>query len=159
MLMFRPVGTKPLDKLLGLTGYAIKRPCGTLNAQRISYAATSHLESVMDNEKKPDVQKTEEPKKDIGEVVGDLIVGGVTVLAHSTAEAVVNRVRKAAAKTAPVKAVAKVVKKAKTSAAKSKAAKRKKKATKKSGTKSAGKKAGKKSAKRTKKKTSKRMKR
>jgi hypothetical protein len=41
-----------------------------------------------------------------------LVVGEVTVLAHSAAEAVVNRVRKAAAKTAPVKAVAKVVKKA-----------------------------------------------
>jgi hypothetical protein len=70
----------------------------------------------MDTEKKPD-ENTEKPKQDIGEVVGDLIVSGATVLAHSAAEAIVKRVRKSAAKTAPVKAVAKVVKKAKKSAA------------------------------------------
>ena len=105
----------------------------------------------MDNEKKPDVQKTEEPKKDIGEVVGDLVVGGVTVLAHSAAEAVVNRVRKAAAKTASGKAVTKVVKKAKKSAATSKGVKHKKNRARKPGAKSAGTTAGKKSAKRTKK--------
>ena len=66
----------------------------------------------MDTEKKPSQQAGEEPKKDIGEIVGDLVVSGATVLAHSAAEAVVKRVRKAAAKAAPVKAVAKVVKKA-----------------------------------------------
>ena len=71
----------------------------------------------MDTEKKPSQQAGEEPKKDIGEIVGDLVVSGATVLAHSAAEAVVKRVRKAAAKAAPVKAVAKVVKKSKRSAA------------------------------------------
>ena len=81
----------------------------------------------MDTEKKPNEPAVDEPKKDIGEMVGDLVVSGATVLAHSAAEAVVKRVRKAAAKTAPVKAVAKIVKKAKKSGATSKAAKSKNK--------------------------------
>jgi hypothetical protein len=63
----------------------------------------------MDTEKKPD-ENTEKPKQDMGEVISDLIVSGATVLAHTAAEAVVGRVKKAAAKTAPVKAAAKAVK-------------------------------------------------
>jgi hypothetical protein len=62
----------------------------------------------MDIEKKPG-EKPEQPKQDIAQIVGDLVVSGATVLAHSAAEAMVKRVRKAAAKTAQVKAVAKVV--------------------------------------------------
>ena len=49
-----------------------------------------------------DTEKTEksadQPKQDIGEIVGDLIVSGATVLANTAAKAVVKRVRKAAAK-------------------------------------------------------------
>ena len=74
----------------------------------------------MDTEKKPD-ENTEKPKQDMGEVMSDLIVNGATVLAHTAAEAVVGRVKKAAAKTAPVKAVAKAVKKAKKSVSRKKA--------------------------------------
>jgi hypothetical protein len=101
-------------------------------------------------------ENTEKPKQDIGEVVGDLIVSGATVLAHSAAEAIVKRVRKSAAKTAPVKAVAKVVKKAKKSAAPKTAKKKAKKVSKKSDNKSAGKKTAKKSAKKNTKKKSQR---
>ena len=82
----------------------------------------------MDTKKKPNEQAAEQPKNDIGEIVGDLVVSGATVLAHSAAEAVVKRVRKAAAKTAPAKAVAKIVKKAKKSGAAPKASKSKRKA-------------------------------
>jgi hypothetical protein len=85
------------------------------------------MEGFVDTEKKPN-QDTEQPKQDIGQMVGDLVVSGATVLAHSAVEAVVKRVRKATAKTGPVKAVAKAVKKAKKSAdasrAKSKKAKK-----------------------------------
>jgi methylthioribose-1-phosphate isomerase len=71
------------------------------------------MEGFMDTEKKPDEQKTDESKKqDVGEIVGDLVVSGATVLAHSAAEAVVKRVKKAAAKSAPVKAVKRAAKKA-----------------------------------------------
>ena len=89
----------------------------------------------VDTEKKPDEQKTDQPKQDLGEIVGDLVVSGATLLAHSAAETVVKRVKKAAAKLAPVEAVKKVAKKAKKSAAGTKAAKAKKakKASKKSG--------------------------
>jgi len=107
----------------------------------------------MDTEKKP--EDTEKPKQDIGQIVGDLVVSGATVLAHSAAEAIVKRVRKAAGKTVPVKAVAKVVKKAKRSAAVGKATATKKakakKAPKKSSKKSVAKKAPKPSAKKSKK--------
>ena len=67
----------------------------------------------MDTEKKPDEQKTDQPKQNIGEIVGDLVVSGATLLAHSAAETVVKRVKKAAAKLAPIEAVKKVPKKAK----------------------------------------------
>ena len=59
----------------------------------------------MDTEKKPDEQKTDQPKQDLGEIVGDLVVSGATLLAHSVAETVVKRVKIAAAKLAPVEAV------------------------------------------------------
>jgi hypothetical protein len=110
----------------------------------------------VDTEKKPDEQKTDQPKQDIGEIVGDLVVSGATLLTHSVAETVVKRVKKAAAKLAPVEAVKKVEKKAKKSAAGTKVTKAKK-ASKKSGPKkSTGKKAAKKSSKKTtRKKTSK----
>jgi hypothetical protein len=80
----------------------------------------------VDTEKKPDEQKTDQPKQDIGEIVGDLVVSGATLLAHSVAETVVKRVKKAAAKLAPVEAVNKVEKKAKKSAAGTKVTKPKK---------------------------------
>ena len=109
------------------------------------------LESFMDTEKKPD-ENTDKPKQDMGEVISDLIVSGATVLAHTAAEAVVGRVKKAAAKTAPVKAAAKAVKKAKKSVSKKKA----KKAPKKSGSKkNVAKKTAKKTAKKSSKKTKK----
>ena len=115
------------------------------------------VEAPVDTEKKPDEQKTDQPKQDIGEIVGDLVVSGVTLLAHSAAETVVKRVKKAAAKLAPVEAVKKVPKKAKKSAAGTKAAKTKKAKNKKSGPKkSTGKKAAKKSSKKTTRKKSKR---
>jgi hypothetical protein len=44
----------------------------------------------VDTEKKPN-QDTEQPKQDIGQMVGDLVVSGATVLAHSAVEAVVKR--------------------------------------------------------------------
>ena len=53
----------------------------------------------MDTSKKSSEAIGEEQKKDIGEIVGDLVVSGATVLAHTAAQAVVKRVRKAAAKT------------------------------------------------------------
>ena len=94
----------------------------------------------MDTEKKPnepdaDQPKPEQPNQNIGDIVGDLVVSGATMLANTAAKAVVNRVKKAAGKTKPIKAVAKAVKKAKTSAAAPKATKGKKakKALKKTG--------------------------
>jgi hypothetical protein len=54
-------------------------------------------EGPMDSEKNPDDYK--EPKQDLGQIVGDIVVSGATVLAHSGAEAVVKRVRNAAART------------------------------------------------------------
>ena len=117
------------------------------------------LEDLMDTEKKPDEPSAEKPKQDVGQIVGDLVVSGATVLAHSAAEAVVKRVRKAAAKTRPVKAMAKAAKKARKSAPTSKAGKSKKakKAPHKSSArKGARRKAAKKSTKRTNKKKSKR---
>lgn len=114
----------------------------------------------METEKKPnepdaDQPKPEQPNQNIGDIVGDLVVSGATMLANTAAKAVVNRVKKAAGKTKPINAVAKAVKKAKTSAAAPKATKGKKakKALKKTGKKSAGKKAGKKSAKKSTKKS------
>jgi hypothetical protein len=117
------------------------------------------LENLMDTEKKPDEPSAEKPKQDVGQIVGDLVVSGATVLAHSAAEAVVKRVRKAAAKTRPVKAVGKAVKKARRSAPASKASKNKKAkktSNQSSATKRAGRKATKKSATRATKKKSKR---
>src|SRR6187551_3788032 len=64
----------------------------------------------LDAEKKSEKEK--QPTQDIGTIVGDLVVSGATMLAHSAAEAVVERVKKAAADTTPVRAVAKVIKKA-----------------------------------------------
>ena len=61
----------------------------------------------MDTEKKPNEQKADQPKQDIGEIVGDLVVSGATLLAHSAAESVVKRVKKVVAKSAPVEAVKK----------------------------------------------------
>ena len=79
----------------------------------------------MDTEK-PE-KSADQPKQDIGEIVGDLIVSGATVLANTAGKAVVKRVRKAAAKTTAVKTVAKAVnKKANKSSAVSKVAKGKK---------------------------------
>src|SRR3954451_22291670 len=106
------------------------------------------LEDAMDTEKKPDGATTDQPNPSIGDVVGNLVVSGATVLANTAAKAVVGRVKKAAAKSAPVKAVTKAVKKAKQSAAGAKAAKTKKankakKAAKKSGAKKSAKKAAK----------------
>ena len=82
----------------------------------------------MDTEKKSEKEK--QPTQDIAAIVGDLVVSGATMLAHSAAEAVVKRVKKAAADSAPVQAVAKVVKKAKKSPSGVKAATKKGKATK-----------------------------
>ena len=103
-------------------------------------------------------RKTDQPKQDLGEIVGDLVVSGATLLAHSAAETVVKRVKKAAAKLAPIEAVKKVPKKAKKSAAGTKVAKAKKakKASKKSGPKKSAGKAAKKSSKKTTRKKSKR---
>ena len=105
----------------------------------------------MDTEKKPDEQQRDQPKQDLGEIVGDLVVSGAILLAHSAAETMVKRVNKAAAKLAPVEAVKNVAKKAKKSAAGTKVAKARKakRASKKSGpTRSTGK-AAKKSSKKT----------
>ena len=44
----------------------------------------------MDTEK-PE-KSADQPKQDIGELVGDLVVSGATVLAHTAAKAVVKRV-------------------------------------------------------------------
>ena len=68
----------------------------------------------MDTEKKPN--------ENVGDMVGDLVVSGATMLANTAAKAVVSRVKKAAAKSPAVKAVARTVKKAKKSAAGVKAA-------------------------------------
>jgi hypothetical protein len=106
----------------------------------------------VDTEKKPDEQKTDQPKQDLGEIVGDLVVSGATLLAHSAAETVVKRVKKAAAELVPVEAVKNVAKK---SAAGTKVAeaKKTKKASKKSGPKKSTGKAAKKSSKKTPKKS------
>ena len=50
----------------------------------------------MDTEKKPGEQ-TGQPKPEIGEMVGDLVVSSATILANSAAKAVVSRFKKAAA--------------------------------------------------------------
>ena len=54
----------------------------------------------MDTEKKPEGETT--PKPAIADVVGDLVVSGATVLANSAAQAIVGRVKKAAAKSREV---------------------------------------------------------
>ena len=115
-------------------------------SERIGYAVTSPTANrggqPMDTEKKSEKEK--QPTQDIAAIVGDLVVSGATMLAHSAAEAVVKRVKKAAADSAPVQAVAKVVKKAKKSPSGVKTAATKKgkatKASRKSGTKKVGKK-------------------
>ena len=96
----------------------------------------------MDNEKKPHEQAGQ-PKPDIADMVGDLVIGTATAIAHSAATAVVNRVKKASrkrrapaigkAKTAATKAatptakkaIKKAVRKAAKKAAKKSAVKRK----------------------------------
>jgi hypothetical protein len=50
----------------------------------------------MDTEKKPKVEP-------ISEVIGDIVISGATLLAHSAAEAVVSRVKRAAKKSPAVK--------------------------------------------------------
>jgi hypothetical protein len=112
----------------------------------------------VDTEKKSGERKTDQSKQDLGEIVGDLVVSGATLLAHSAAETVVKRVKKAAAKLAPVEAAKKIPKKAKKSSAGIKVAKAKKakKASKKSGPKKSTPKAAKKSSKKTTRKKSKR---
>ena len=67
----------------------------------------------MDTEKKP--EEPEKSKQNVGDIVGDLVVSGATVLTNTAAKAVVSRVKKAAAKTKPAKAVARAVKTAKKS--------------------------------------------
>jgi hypothetical protein len=104
------------------------------------------MEIAMDTDKKP--QEKTDGSKDIGDMVGDLVVSGATVLAHSAATAIVKRVKKAATKSAPVKAAAKAVSKARKSAAARKTGKRKK-ASKKSRSTGTEKKAVKKSAKKS----------
>jgi hypothetical protein len=59
----------------------------------------------VNTEKKPDEQKKDQPKHDLGEIVGNLVVSGAVLLAHSAAETVIKRVKKAAEKLAPVEAV------------------------------------------------------
>ena len=107
----------------------------------------------MDTEKKQSDEPAEQAKQNIGDLVGELVVSGATVLANSAAKAVVSRVKKAAAKSPPAKAMAKAVKKARKSLAtskppKSKKSKKVKSARKQSSAKGAGKRVGKKSAKR-----------
>jgi|SRR4051812_34012527 hypothetical protein len=116
------------------------------------------VEGPMNTEKKPDDQKSNQPKQDIRDIVGDLVVSGATLLAHSAAETVVEQIKKAAAKLAPVKADKEVVKKAKKSAAGTKVAKAKKakKPKKASESERSGMKAAKKSSKKTTRKKSKR---
>jgi hypothetical protein len=82
-----------------------------------------------------------QPTPDIGAIVGDLVVSGATFLAHSAAEAVVKRVKKAAADTARWQAVAKIVKKAKKSVTRVKAAVTRKTKARKASSKSGSKKA------------------
>ncbi len=85
----------------------------------------------MDTEKKPEAE--EGKPATVADTVGDLVVSAATVLAHTAAEAVVGRVKKAAAKTKPVRAVEQAAKKAKKAAPKTKKAapKKAKKASKK----------------------------
>ena len=55
---------------------------------------------------KSETEKTEQSKKTeqpISDIVGDLVVSAATVIAHSAAEAVVGRVKKAAKKSAVAK--------------------------------------------------------
>src|SRR5258708_36500413 len=77
---------------------------------------TSDIEVVMDTEKKPG-GRTDQPKPEIGEVVGDLVVSTATVLANSSAKAVATRFKKAAAKSPPAKTVSRAVKKTRKSPA------------------------------------------
>jgi hypothetical protein len=96
----------------------------------------------MDNEKKPGEQASPS-KADIGDMVGDLVIGTATAIAHSAATAVVDRVKKASKRRAPA-----AIRKAKTAAKKAvtpKAKKAVKKAVRKAA-KKAAKKAVKKSA-------------
>ena len=105
----------------------------------------------MDTEKKPAEPEAEQPKQNVGDLVGDLVVSGATMLANTAAKAVVSRVKKAAAKSRPAKAAATVVRKAKKSkAAKSRKAKTGTKASKKTKQKLAKKSAKKRSAKKSK---------
>jgi hypothetical protein len=63
---------------------------------------------------KSETETTEQPKKTeqpISDIVGDLVVSAATVIAHSAAEAVVGRVKKAAKKSAVAKKAKAVVKK------------------------------------------------
>ena len=86
----------------------------------------------MDTEKKHEAE--EGKPATVADTVGDLVVSAATVLAHTAAEAVVGRVKKAAAKTKPVRAVEQAAKKAKKAApkkAKMPAPKKAKKASKK----------------------------
>jgi hypothetical protein len=112
----------------------------------------------MDAEKTSDEQKADQPKQDIREIVGNLVVSGAALLAHAAAETVVERVKQAAVKLAPVESDKKVVKKAKKSPAGTEAARAKKaKNASKSGTKkSSGIKAAKRSSKKTNRKKSER---
>src|ERR1044072_6469134 len=103
----------------------------------------------MDTEKKPEVPEAEQPKpeskQNVGDIVGDLVVSGATMLANTAATAVVNQVKKAAAKSKPAKAVARAVTTAKKSgAAKTAEGKKARKSSAKASTK-----AGQKSATRT----------
>jgi hypothetical protein len=59
------------------------------------------MENDMDTEKKP--EEPEKSKQNVGDIVGDLVVSGATVLANTAAKAVVSRVKKAAAKSKPAK--------------------------------------------------------
>jgi hypothetical protein len=105
----------------------------------------------------PDEKKTE--KQPIADMVGDLVVSAATVIAHSAAEAVVNRVKTVAKKKAPKKPAATVAKKAKAVAKKvvPRTAKRGKKTKSPPGRKAVGKKkTAKDTAKKKKSKTSRR---
>jgi hypothetical protein len=98
----------------------------------------SVLEESMDTEKKPD-ERTHQPKANISDTVGDLVIGAATVLANTAATAVVNRVKKASKKTAP-SAVKKAKRAARTATQTTKKARAAKKAAKKTVKKSATKK-------------------
>jgi hypothetical protein len=111
------------------------------------------MESNMDTEKKPAEPEAEQPKQNVGDLVGELVVSGATMLANTAAKAVVSRVKKAAAKSGPAKAATTVVRTAKKSiAAKSRKAKTGTKASKKTKQKLAKKSAKKRSARKSKRK-------